>query len=230
MSQKLQEKLTMPILMPLNIQLFAEGEGEGQQQQQQGTFEPEFNLTHFSDFLTNNADAKTLFDAKLEHAIAQREESLRGTMLEEAKKQLEQQKNKSPLELEVEQLRQETQQLQQKAQREAIKASLATKLNQPEFNGVDIDSVLGFVLKDTQENSQASFDTFMNLVNTVAEHKKNAELEQRLNGMQYNPLGGRNGAPTKLGESMAVSIARDVMATATQAQKMSQNAREHFNL
>lgn len=232
MSQKLQEKITMPTLIPLNIQFFAEGEGEGQQQQQQqqATFEPEFNLTHFSEFLNNNTDAQTLFDAKLEHALAQREESLRGTMLEEAKKQLSSQANKSPLELEVERLREETAKLQRQSQQEQIRASLATQLAKPEFANVDVESVLGFVMKDSQEASQTSMQAFMELVNTVADHKKNTELEQRLNGMQYNPLGARNGATAKPGESAALGIARDVMAASSKANDMAQHARKHFNL
>lgn len=221
------------MLLKHDIQMLADdGNGGGEPAppappaQQQELF-PNYGMTEFTEFLTTNASAKTFFEAKMNAAMVERESAIKTAALEEAKQQLSLEGQKKPWEIEIDKLKAETAKAQKAAAQEAIKSQLATKLATPEFANVDQTALMQLVLRDTAEESLATFDMINTIIDTVAEQRKNAEVEKRLNGMTYNPMGGGRqvgGAQ----ESQGVAIARAIAQSKTEQNKSSDRATAHY--
>lgn len=219
------------LLLDLDIQLFADGNLEaGGQPGDVGqlSFEPKFGMSEFNEFLSNNKDAQTLFNAKIENATMQKIEGMRSALLEEAKSELAKQQSKQPWEIEIDNLRIENEKIRQQSVVNGIKTELSNRLIAASITGLDAETVNAICLKETAEESYATFDKLVASIRNAAETMKNNEIEKRMNGYAFNPAASTGGTATN--ESIGLSVARQVVAQRKESHDRSSRAAKHYNL
>lgn len=201
--------------------------GGGQTPPQQMSFEPKFGMTEFTQFLAENADAQALLSTKIQAAVLAKQEELKPTLLEEAKKLLEAQSQKPAWQVETEALRAEIAKKEQLLALGNIKSNLTARLTNSEISGLTPEAVHEFCLKDTEEDSNKAFDALLGLIKSASQAEAQKELERRSKGYAYQPMNGGAGGQSKQ-ESTGVTIARQIAQSRVTSNKRADNARSHF--
>lgn len=215
----------------LNIQFFAEGgEGGAGDGVQQISFEPQFGMTEFNDFLANNKDAQTFFQAKLDNGLEKSREALRAEALEQAKKELSQAQQKPAWEIEMDKLRAENEAIRQQGVTESIKTELSNRVATASIPGLDVGLVHELCLKGTAEDSYATFDKVIATINSAAKELTDREIEKRMGGYASNPMSGKGTASQTVAQSTGARIASEIAAMRANNNTRSSKSAEHYKI
>lgn len=219
----------LPILMPLDIQLFAEpGEPGATTTEHTNTVVPSsaFGMTEFTNFLGENENAQAFFNAKLEAAVLNDRQSTYQDMVEKAKAEVSH-KDKEPWEIEIEKLKAENEQNKLVALQSGIKSELTAKLAENDIKTISPELIHKFCLKDSAEASLNAYNELNAVIQEAAKEIAERTINERMNGYAHNPIGGGRGAQVSK-DSVGVGIAKQIASDAAVNNKRANNARSHY--
>lgn len=174
------------LLLPLDIQFFAEGDPPAP---------PTFAIGDFTQFLESNNDAQTLLQARISDAVKQDRVTYEQELRTAIAAEYDTSKKKTPEQIEIEELRAEIEKNKKAVALSQQQAVLASKVASLELDDETNAIAINFCLDTDEVVVTERFEALSQLVEKASEKKVEQAVAERLRGMSHNPKGNtRSGA------------------------------------